>query len=92
MITDSEKKPEGLDVWNTGGGCRAYGRVYPNGSRTLVTDEGGTELPTSGRCLIVPYGRDEEVLDKSCVHTDHQMEKTLSVHEELSGQCTCDFR
>ena len=50
---------EGFDVWPTGGGCEAWGKKYANGNYTLVTNEGGTELPKVGSCIVGSYNPDE---------------------------------
>lgn len=49
----------GFSVWQTGGTCKAWGRVNADGSHFLVTDTGGAFLPDGRGPASVGYFRDE---------------------------------
>lgn len=63
-------EPEGAQIelpgfkpYHTGGGCMALARHLPDGSRWLVSDEGGTEIPGPNETIGVGhYGEDGEIL------------------------------
>ena len=45
----------GFERWTTGGGCMALGRELVDGSRWLVTDEDGSEIPTTEDVVLVGH-------------------------------------
>lgn len=47
-----------FDEWDTGGGCKALGHQFPDGSHILVTGLGGDELPTAREWLMGFYDKD----------------------------------
>lgn len=42
----------GLEVWETGGGCQAYGIQHPDGRQLLITESSGGVLPDPGESTI----------------------------------------
>lgn len=52
----------GFEAYHTGGGCMSLARFLADGSRWLVTDEGGTEIPTPDEEIGVGhYGQDDQI-------------------------------
>lgn len=45
---DCSPERYGFQVWETGGGCLAWGLNLPNGHTLLVTDADGMHLPEEG--------------------------------------------
>jgi hypothetical protein len=50
-------KSIGFEVWETGGGCQAWGRTLPDGTYIMVTDAGGSDLPDK-ETLVGVYDKD----------------------------------
>lgn len=72
----------GFEVWETGGGCKAYGRTYANDNYTMITDEGGADLPTPSSILVGTYPPDGDALEVvKCTGLDH-LRATLKDHLE----------
>lgn len=65
----------GFETYHTGGGCMSLARHLPDGSRWLVTDEGGTEIPSPDEKIGVGhYGEDGEILFEK-TYPDGQFDK-----------------
>jgi hypothetical protein len=47
----------GFEVWQTGGGCQAWGRTLPDGTYIMATDPGGAYLPER-ETLVCVYDKD----------------------------------
>lgn len=77
---------DGFDIWQTGGGCVAFGKTYPNKNYTMVTDEGGANLPAHGSCLIVTYDPEGEAIDQCTCDNERQMNQLVETHGELHGE------
>ena len=72
--------------WNvveTGGGCKAFEKVYSNGNYTRVTDESGTDLPKEGSILVGSYDSEGNELDVGSCDSKRQLTLLLDISEEL---------
>jgi hypothetical protein len=73
----------GFEIWSTGGGCTAWGKILPNGEQLLLTDAGGMDHFLTEKQLAIygHYGAGGQTLA--------QWEFTVGVavsREEIEGE------
>lgn len=73
----------GFEIWETGGGCTAWGRKFANGLEMLVTsiDDASHKIDASGACTVgVYHERDGEILVADFEGTDSEPATSFFQH------------
>lgn len=84
---DARLELAGFEPYHTGGGCQALARHLPDGSHWLVTDEGGTEIPSPEETIGVGhYGKQGDVyFEDSYPAGEFDKDAFLELVEKRSG-------
>lgn len=83
-ISPIDLERAGFSILNTGGGCLAYARDLPDGSRVLVTDcNGGIDFHSADWYVALYDGKTgDEVQAHWCDLIDHEVEIDDATHGE----------